>query len=113
MLAVLYASGLKVSEVTQLKPGDIDSACNVFWVRRGNVRLSSMNSIGIAHADLTRHPRMFAREHPRLNPFHYPESVFREAVVMNAATHGGHIYVVRSFRRGRRPGRPRETPSST
>jgi hypothetical protein len=35
MLAVLYGSGLRVSEVTQLKAGDIDSARNVLWVRRG------------------------------------------------------------------------------
>ncbi len=38
MLAVLYGSGLRVSEVTQLKAGDIDSARNVLWVRRGKGR---------------------------------------------------------------------------
>jgi integrase/recombinase XerD len=38
MLAVLYGSGLRVSEVTQLKAGDIDSARNVLWVRRGEGR---------------------------------------------------------------------------
>jgi integrase/recombinase XerD len=38
MLAVLYGSGLRVSEVTQLKADDIDSARNVLWVRRGKGR---------------------------------------------------------------------------
>src|ERR1039457_4075471 len=38
MLAVLYGSGLRVSEVTQLKAGDIDSARNVLWVRSGKGR---------------------------------------------------------------------------
>jgi integrase/recombinase XerD len=38
MLAVLYGSGLRVSEVTQLQAGDIDSARNVLWVRRGKGR---------------------------------------------------------------------------
>ncbi len=38
MLAVLYGSGLRVSEITQLKAGDIDSARNVLWVRSGKGR---------------------------------------------------------------------------
>src|SRR6266403_5467290 len=38
LLAVLYGAGLRVSEVTQLKAGDIDSARNVLWVRRGKGR---------------------------------------------------------------------------
>ena len=38
LLAVLYGSGLRVSEVTQLKASDIDSARNVLWVRRGKGR---------------------------------------------------------------------------
>ncbi len=38
MLTVLYGSGLRVSEVTQLKAGDIDSARNVLWVRSGKGR---------------------------------------------------------------------------
>ena len=35
LLAVLYGPGLRVSEVTQLKASDIDSARHVLWVRRG------------------------------------------------------------------------------
>ena len=35
MLAILYGCGLRVSEVTQLKVSDIDSARNVLWVRQG------------------------------------------------------------------------------
>ena len=38
LLAVLYGSGLRVSEVTQLKASDIDSVRNVLWVRRGKGR---------------------------------------------------------------------------
>jgi site-specific recombinase XerD len=38
LLAVLYGAGLRVSEVTQLKASDIDSARNVLWVRRGKGR---------------------------------------------------------------------------
>src|SRR6266581_2136457 len=38
LLAVLYGSGLRVSEVTQLKASDIDSARHVLWVRRGKGR---------------------------------------------------------------------------
>jgi site-specific recombinase XerD len=38
LLAVLYGSGLRVSEVTQLKASDIDSARNVLWVRHGKGR---------------------------------------------------------------------------
>jgi site-specific recombinase XerD len=38
LLAVLYGAGLRVSEVTQLKAGDIDSARNVLWVRQGKGR---------------------------------------------------------------------------
>jgi len=38
MLAILYASGLRVSEVTRLKVADIDSARNVLWVRSGKGR---------------------------------------------------------------------------
>jgi integrase/recombinase XerD len=35
VLAVLYGSGLRVSEATQLKPSDIDARRNVLWVRQG------------------------------------------------------------------------------
>ena len=35
LLAILYGCGLRVSEVTQLKVSDIDSARNVLWVRHG------------------------------------------------------------------------------
>jgi len=38
MLAILYGSGLRVSEVTRLKVADIDSARNVLWVRFGKGR---------------------------------------------------------------------------
>src|ERR1700678_3272027 len=38
ILAVLYDSGLRVSEVTRLKTSDIDSARNVLWVRSGKGR---------------------------------------------------------------------------
>lgn len=38
LLAALYGSGLRVSEVTQLKASDIDSARNVLWVRHGKGR---------------------------------------------------------------------------
>jgi integrase/recombinase XerD len=38
MLAILYGSGLRVSEVTRLKVADIDSARNVLWVRSGKGR---------------------------------------------------------------------------
>jgi site-specific recombinase XerD len=34
-LAVLYGSGVRVSEAIQLKPGDIDARRNVLWVRQG------------------------------------------------------------------------------
>jgi len=37
-LTVLYGSGLRVSEVTQLKPRDIDARRNVLWVRQGKGR---------------------------------------------------------------------------
>lgn len=35
VLAVLYGSGVRVSEAIQLKPGDIDARRNVLWVRQG------------------------------------------------------------------------------
>jgi site-specific recombinase XerD len=35
MLAILYASGLRVSEVARLKVTDIDRSRNVLWVRHG------------------------------------------------------------------------------
>jgi integrase/recombinase XerD len=35
---VLYGSGLRVAEATQLKPPDIDSRRNVLWVRQGKGR---------------------------------------------------------------------------
>jgi site-specific recombinase XerD len=35
ILAVLYGSGVRVSEAIQLKPGDIDARRNVLWVRQG------------------------------------------------------------------------------
>jgi integrase/recombinase XerD len=38
MLAILYGSGLRVSEVARLKVADIDSAGNVLWVRSGKGR---------------------------------------------------------------------------
>jgi integrase/recombinase XerD len=38
MLAILYGSGLRVSEVTRIKVVDIDSARNVLWVRFGKGR---------------------------------------------------------------------------
>jgi integrase/recombinase XerD len=38
LLAVLYGSGLRVSEATQLKPRDIDARRNVLWVRQGKGR---------------------------------------------------------------------------
>ena len=38
MLTALYGSGLRVSEVTQLKPPDIDARRNVLWVRQGKGR---------------------------------------------------------------------------
>jgi integrase/recombinase XerD len=38
MLAILYGSGLRVSEVTRLKVADIDSARHVLWVRFGKGR---------------------------------------------------------------------------
>jgi integrase/recombinase XerD len=37
-LAVLYGSGLRIAEVTQLKPDDIDARRNVLWVRQGKGR---------------------------------------------------------------------------
>ena len=37
-LAVLYGSGLRVAEATQLKPRDIDARRNVLWVRQGKGR---------------------------------------------------------------------------
>jgi integrase/recombinase XerD len=37
-LAILYGSGLRVSEVARLKVADIDSARNVLWVRSGKGR---------------------------------------------------------------------------
>ena len=38
MLAILYGSGLRVSEVARLKVADIDSGRNVLWVRSGKGR---------------------------------------------------------------------------
>jgi integrase/recombinase XerD len=38
MLAILYGSGLRVSEVAHLKVADIDSGRNVLWVRFGKGR---------------------------------------------------------------------------
>jgi len=38
VLAVLYGSGLRVAEATQLKPRDIDANRNVLWVRQGKGR---------------------------------------------------------------------------
>jgi integrase/recombinase XerD len=38
MLAILYASGLRVSEVARLKVADIDPTRNVLWVRSGKGR---------------------------------------------------------------------------
>jgi integrase/recombinase XerD len=38
MLAIMYASGLRVSEVAHLKVADIDRARNVIWVRSGKGR---------------------------------------------------------------------------
>jgi integrase/recombinase XerD len=38
MRAILYGSGLRVSEVARLKVVDIDSARNVLWVRSGKGR---------------------------------------------------------------------------
>jgi integrase/recombinase XerD len=38
VLAVLYGSGLRVAEATQLKPRDIDAHRNVLWVRQGKGR---------------------------------------------------------------------------
>lgn len=38
VLAVMYGSGLRVAEVTQLKPGDIDARRNVLRVRQGKGR---------------------------------------------------------------------------
>lgn len=38
LLAILYGSGLRVSEVARLKVADIDSARNVLWVRSGKGR---------------------------------------------------------------------------
>src|SRR5580693_6271572 len=38
MLAILYGSGLRVSEVIRIKVADIDSARNVLWVRFGKGR---------------------------------------------------------------------------
>ena len=38
VLAVLYGSGLRVAEATQLKPPDIDARRNVLWVRQGKGR---------------------------------------------------------------------------
>ena len=38
LLAALYGSGLRVSEVAQLKANDIDSARHVLWVRHGKGR---------------------------------------------------------------------------
>jgi site-specific recombinase XerD len=38
LLAVLYGSGLRVSEAAQLKPRDIDARRNVLWVRQGKGR---------------------------------------------------------------------------
>jgi integrase/recombinase XerD len=38
LLAIMYASGLRVSEVARLRVTDIDSARNVLWVRRGKGR---------------------------------------------------------------------------
>lgn len=38
VLSVLYGSGLRVSEATQLKPSDIDARRNVLWVREGKGR---------------------------------------------------------------------------
>ena len=38
MLAILYASGLRVSEVARLKVADIDRTRNVLWVRSGKGR---------------------------------------------------------------------------
>jgi site-specific recombinase XerD len=38
MLAILYASGLRVSEVARLKVADLDRTRNVIWVRSGKGR---------------------------------------------------------------------------
>lgn len=38
VLAVMYGSGLRIAEVTQLKPADIDGRRNVLWVRQGKGR---------------------------------------------------------------------------
>jgi len=38
VLAVLYGSGLRVAEATQLKARDIDARRNVLWVRQGKGR---------------------------------------------------------------------------
>jgi integrase/recombinase XerD len=38
LLAILYGSGLRVSEVARLKVADIDGARNVLWVRSGKGR---------------------------------------------------------------------------
>ena len=38
VLTVMYGSGLRVAEVIQLKPRDIDARRNVLWVRQGKGR---------------------------------------------------------------------------
>lgn len=54
VLAVLYGSGVRVSEAIQLKPGDIDARRNVLWVRQGKGRRDRQTLLPAKLLDLLR-----------------------------------------------------------
>ena len=54
ILAVLYGSGLRVAEVIQLKPRDIDARRNVLWVRQGKGRKDRQTLLPVKLLELLR-----------------------------------------------------------
>jgi len=54
ILAVLYGSGLRVAEATQLKPRDIDARRNVLWVRQGKGRKDRQTLLPVKLLELLR-----------------------------------------------------------
>ncbi len=55
LLAIMYASGLRVSEVARLKVADIDRNRNVIWVRDGKGRKDRQALLPPKLRDLLRH----------------------------------------------------------
>jgi integrase/recombinase XerD len=54
VLTVLYGSGLRVAEATQLKPRDIDARRNVLWVRQGKGRKDRQTLLPVKLLELLR-----------------------------------------------------------